>query len=277
MFFSCFSFVLLCMGRILQAEAAQGPCSAYVVNNEDGTVTLMVDVDGSVNSFDYGVAFSPAEAKVTDFGFTEEFLHSHGKNGGTALDHYFEEGERISPSARYIVFGGMASREAVYQGDMAYVTFALTGQEATVAVIERSADYDNADQILEQGVRYVLRTSGEAPLATDGPNNGHAGEKQEEAGPGSETSSGSGSKQSAGDGSLDPDQEDAFRQPADASSAGLQSTADAGESRLKGNGGSVRASGTDTADREPVGVYLLLSALGGILLFSIGKKQEKDF
>lgn len=148
--------VLPCKENVWAAseEAALQPCE--IIANVDQTVTLFVVIDGNIRGFDFGVAFSLAEATPVSYGFTDEFLEACGEQNGTAIDHYFEDGERVSGDDRYFVFGGMANSGAAYSGRMAYVTFALTGAQASVSVIKESAAYASATEIREKGTVYTL-------------------------------------------------------------------------------------------------------------------------
>lgn len=165
--------VLPCRGKIWAAskEAALQPCET--VANADGTVTLYVVIDGNIRGFDFGVAFSLAEATPVSYGFTDAFLEACGEQNGTALDHYFEDGERVSGSDRYFVFGGMANSDAVYTGRMAYVTFALTGAPASVSVIKESAAYASATEIREKGTVYTLIPQAAVTSQPDGGSKGN--------------------------------------------------------------------------------------------------------
>lgn len=166
--------VLPCGEKVWAAskEAALQPCE--IVANADQTVTLYVVIDGNIRGFDFGVAFSLAEATPVSYGFTDEFLDACGEQNGTALDHYFEDGERVSGNDRYFVFGGMANSNAAYSGRMAYVTFALTGTQASVSVIKESAAYASATEIREKGTVYTL-VPGPAVTSQPGSGSGQSG------------------------------------------------------------------------------------------------------
>lgn len=269
----------LCASAPQPAYAAGATCGAYTTAHTDGTVTVIITVDGAVDSFDYGLAFSPGEAEVTDFGFTDAFLKSLGSNKGTALDHYFEDGPRVSESARYLVFGGMAGAEAAYQGDMAYVTFALKGKTATVALTENSADFDGAEQILAMGTPYVLEApdAGQTPAeGTDPP----TGDKENETGagkePAAENEAAAGGEASAENKTGAENEEAAGGETAMSSAtdmAGTNRSASSGNHKASAPAGSVQVSGTDTADQAPLEALAVLAVSAGFLLFYVLKTK----
>ena len=159
-------------------EEALPATDARITDHGDGTVTLTVTVDGALSSFDYGVAYSPMEAELLSYQFTDAFFASYGENMGSGMTHSFEEGVRVSENARYVVFGGMAKKGTAYQGDFFTLTFRLKQGAATVALVRDSASFDNAEQILTQGTAYRLETAlVSAPAETPGKDAGEdAGE-----------------------------------------------------------------------------------------------------
>ncbi len=126
------------------------------IENEDKTFTVTLFVSGELGGFDYGIAFSPEEVTVTDYGFTSEFKSHYSKQQGSVVDHYFSEGKRVSGQAQYIVYGGMATQKATYDGAVCFLTVSLKGEQATFFAVDNSAQYEHARELMAAEISCTL-------------------------------------------------------------------------------------------------------------------------
>lgn len=139
-------------GKPVVVQADENTHGLQWVENEDETITVTLYVKDELGGFDYGIAFSPEEVLVVEYGFTEEFKRHYSKQQGSVIDHYFSQGKRASKTAQYIVYGGMATKTALYDGGVCYVTVSLRGEQASFYGVKDSAKYDHANAIMaEQG------------------------------------------------------------------------------------------------------------------------------
>lgn len=126
--------------------------------NSDHTYTVTLYVERELAGFDYGIAFSPQEVTVIEYGFTEEFQNHYREQQGSVMDYYFSQGERVSQTAQYIVYGGMATEQKSYCGPLCFVTVALKGQNATVYGKVNSARYEDAASLMDGQVSNTLQS-----------------------------------------------------------------------------------------------------------------------
>lgn len=143
-------------GKPIVVDAEEHTYSLGWTENEDATFTVTLYVDEVLGGFDYGIAFSPEEVTVVEYGFTEPFKDHYIKQQGSVIDHYFNEGKRVSETAQYIVYGGMATKTAAYDGEVCCVTVSLKGEQASIYAVKDSARYEHASELMAGGVSCTL-------------------------------------------------------------------------------------------------------------------------
>lgn len=150
---------IFCLTAYGATTATEGRYWLESKQNSDHTYTVTLYVERELAGFDYGIAFSPQEVTVAEYGFTEEFENHYREQQGSVMDYYFSQGERVSSSAQYIVYGGMATEQKSYCGPLCFVTVALKGQDATVYGKINSARYEDADALMDGQVSCTLQPS----------------------------------------------------------------------------------------------------------------------
>lgn len=229
--------------------------------NGDHTYTVTLYVERELAGFDYGIAFSPQEVTVIEYGFVEEFQNHYREQQGSVMDYYFSQGERVSPSAQYIVYGGMATEQKSYCGPLCFVTVALKGQGATVYGKVNSARYEDAAALMDGQVSCTLQPDVvESAQNTHEPKeNAVPGNHKELVGSDAATTEQAVSKEK--DTKLDnPQQSQTKNGEKDPANMGNTRSAKSDENSIKKTAEDNRAK---TGDNRPILVYVMSALLAG--------------
>lgn len=151
---------------------------------DKSTYTIILCVEGQLDGFDYGIAFSPKEVTVVEWGFFDVFTDHYGDQQGSVIDHYFSEGKRVSEDAQYIVYGGMATKQAFYNGKVCYVTVSLKSNQAAFYAVEKSAKYEHASELMASQVNCLVTEENDSGIPDENPKEDDTSNSQEaESGP----------------------------------------------------------------------------------------------
>lgn len=118
------------------------PVLGEVEKQDDGTYKLAITVNGSLDEFDYGLAYNSSEVTIKSVKWGTDFAAEYSDLSGTSAKYDFGVD---TGKGTYVVFGGTVAKtdgsSYTFNGEVGYITFELKGDSAQFAVVKNSAKF----------------------------------------------------------------------------------------------------------------------------------------